>query len=640
MKPLLIDGKPASVVLKAGWKPYIQDFIDGKCSIDTISQRMFPGSDRQALYSLLKKHVGKEFIDWFTSSEIQALRIRIGKAARAEGVRSMTDEERAAFIHKGVVTKKALYGDNLSEITGKIKATMLERYGVDNASKLSEVKAKKAATVMAHFGVSHQSRAKEVRDKTAATNLERYGTVNPSSNPDVKAKRKQTYLDRYGVKHPMLAAEVIEKVTNYNIERYGVPNQLQAEEVKAKIKQTNLKRYGFASRLSDPEVHKRDWEVRRRKRLVKWAAKLDPSVNLNDWRKVLGDDFINFKISFTAAMNRLCWYEYKSSPNKSIWKDDKAFQEHFKDPRYQSMLLENYSSSKIEIELRESFGMVKHLIHSELLGRPIEIDCFLPERKIGFELNGYHYHTSSGVSEVITGVPENYHRAKTEAALSAGILLFHIWYVSSDRDRERIFCLVKTKLGIFDVHCEARKLKLTHPGMNDARVFYSKYHVSGAPSNSILFSVGLEDAEGLVACMSFVRAMGEREVAENVRLAYRSGVRVTGGFDRLMKHAAHELRARGFKKLVTFCDRDLTPDYRTSVYARYGFRFVHDAGPSLFYWNAVEQVVESRWNYRRKAVKYLFPDSYSDDRTVDSILIVNRIFPCYNSGNFKFELDL
>jgi hypothetical protein len=176
--------------------------------------------------------------------------------------------------------------------------------------------------------------------------------------------------------------------------------------------------------------------------------------------------------------------------------------------------------------------------------------------------------------------------------------------------------------------------------IKQANDFYAKYHESGHGSNAIFFSIGLKDKEDLIACMSFTVASKSEKIVENARLAFKVGCSVIGGFSRLLFHSLKELHHRGFKQLITYCDRDLTPEVMDSVYMRHGFKFLGDSGPSLFYWNERYHIIESRFKYQKYKLKTLFPGSYSDDKTEQEILAENKIYPCYNSGNYKFIMSL
>ena len=56
-----------------------------------------------------------------------------------------------------------------------------------------------------------------------------------------------------------------------------------------------------------------------------------------------------------------------------------------------------------------------------LLPNNLEIDIYLPEKKLGIEFNGTYWHSS------LAGTPKNYHFNKSILAEKAGIKLVHIY---------------------------------------------------------------------------------------------------------------------------------------------------------------------------------------------------------------------
>lgn len=56
-----------------------------------------------------------------------------------------------------------------------IKRILLEKYGVDNASKIESVKEKKKASYLKRYGVDHNWKSPEVKDKIKETNLKKRG---------------------------------------------------------------------------------------------------------------------------------------------------------------------------------------------------------------------------------------------------------------------------------------------------------------------------------------------------------------------------------------------------------------------------------------------------------------------------------
>lgn len=114
-----------------------------------------------------------------------------------------------------------------------------------------------------------------------------------------------------------------------------------------------------------------------------------------------------------------------------------------------------------------------------------------------------------------------------------------------------------------------------------------------------------------------------------------------------MKHFLLWSRNYDFDTLVSFCDRDLSPDPKKTCYYSYGFKYLGDVGNQLSYYvldSTLLKIKLSRGHYFRQ---------YFQKHKLDDILINfdpqlteienccnHKIYPIYNSGTHKYILDL
>lgn len=136
----------------------------------------------------------------------------------------------------------------------KAKATMLERYGVENALTAPEFKLKAQTTMLKKYGVIHCSKSAEIQAKVKASNLQKYGVTCTIHIPAIKEKIKATNLAKYGVEHSFQATEVKEKSKETIKQRYGVEHASQMNNHKEKVTNTSLKKYGVAHPMMSSEV--------------------------------------------------------------------------------------------------------------------------------------------------------------------------------------------------------------------------------------------------------------------------------------------------------------------------------------------------------------------------------------------------
>ena len=116
----------------------------------------------------------------------------------------------------------------------RIKQTLMENYGVDNASKSPLVQQKKIDTCRERYGVDHHWQNHIVQESKIQTCLDRHGVENISQLEKVKQQKISTLKENYGVEHPMYIPGMKDIVNEKKIrtcrEKYGVENISQTLE--------------------------------------------------------------------------------------------------------------------------------------------------------------------------------------------------------------------------------------------------------------------------------------------------------------------------------------------------------------------------------------------------------------------------
>lgn len=280
-------------------------------------------------------------------------------------------------------------------------------------------------------------------------------------------------------------------------------------------------------------------------------------------------------------------------------------------------------------------------------GRPFDIDIYLPKYKIGFELNGYYWHNSGP-----GGKDKNYHKMKTDKALEKGIKLYHLW----ERTPEGLCkSIINSKIGL-NRRVYARNLSIKEVDRDLAKEFLDRNHVDGFVQSSKYYA--LVGSEGDIQCMITLmrRAIQASKQAywEIGRFASKRGITVVGGYSRLLKHSITYLKLIGVRTLVSYCNRDLSPDYKDTFYYKQGFEYAGDSGMIYSYWvsksitiNGVlykEGSLIGRHSLQKSKLLEIYKERglvlSKDENTEYSLATGLGLFPVYNSGNFKYRLDL
>ena len=141
-----------------------------------------------------------------------------------------------------------------AEVRERAKETNREKYGTPYAMQNAEVRERAKETNREKYGTPYPSQCAEIMDKVRATNIERYGANCSLQNDEVREKAKKTNREKRGVDNPFQCTEVKEKIILTNLERYGAENPMQNDEVKEKIILTNLEKYGTPHAMQNDEV--------------------------------------------------------------------------------------------------------------------------------------------------------------------------------------------------------------------------------------------------------------------------------------------------------------------------------------------------------------------------------------------------
>lgn len=261
-----------------------------------------------------------------------------------------------------------------------------------------------------------------------------------------------------------------------------------------------------------------------------------------------------------------------------------------------------------------------------ITGQSMELDLYLPDLGVAFEFNGYQFHCSS-LSEYAK--PKTYHQRKTDECLSKGVRLYHIW-----EDTPDYLCdsLILSKLGlcerVYARECSIVKLP---------NGWFSDRHVDGDCVSKLRFGLAKDDK--VVCGISFRFNNGYAEIA---RFSNEIGVTVVGGYSKLLKHSIPLIVERGFRQLVSFCNRDLSPDASNTVYVKMGFRLVGQHLSYKYYNQKTGREVVSR-QLMTKAIlsnrieQMGISHTGMTEEDMAKLLGYSRV---YNSGTFKFVMDI
>jgi len=159
----------------------------------------------------------------------------------------------------------------------------------------------------------------------------------------------------------------------------------------------------------------------------------------------------------------------------------------------------------------------------------LEIDCYLPDFKIGIEYNGLYYHSSA------RSIKKNTHHAKYKRAITKGIKLFQFWEDEFITKLDILKSMLLVELG----HVSIKRLYAVNCIVKDidretAKYFLEQNHLQGYKGTSRL---GLYHNEELVMALTYGNnSAGETGGIVLQRLATLKNTYVIDGLSELLKY--------------------------------------------------------------------------------------------------------
>ena len=212
--------------------------------------------------------------------------------------------------------------------------------------------------------------------------------------------------------------------------------------------------------------------------------------------------------------------------------------------------------------------------------KAFELDIFIPDYNIAFEFNGQAFHNSGSG---LYSKDKNYHKLKTEICLNNNIRLYHFWDNIPDRLCKSV---ILSKLNLTN-KIYARSCILTEVTSQVAKQFLSRCHIDGFVRSSKYFA--LVHYNKVVALLTLLNRsiQSTKESAWEIgRFASELNTTVVGGYSKLLKHSINYLQSIGIHELISYCNRDISPDPYNTFYYKYGFEYLGDSGQICWYWSS------------------------------------------------------
>ncbi len=382
------------------------------------------------------------------------------------------------------------------------------------------------------------------------------------ATPDNLSKAKSTMIEKYGVSHHMLLDKVKDKVKSTYTERYGSPGYFGSSSAKERFKELYGTEY-----ISKTE----QWKIKTKKTFVERYGALNIDEN----------SVINAKARQTlSSYLGLTWPNDYSFQQLAAWKNsynvilDKCANNQFTNVKidiankkvsamhscntlseweYQAKIRcyhcrpKNSSTFELEVQAFLSEMEIDFVKNDRKEIGPLELDFYIPEKKLAIECNGDYWHSYSREE---TKVEKNKHLYKLERCEEKGIRLIqipeHLWYERKEQLKSMIrSALNKNSNRLYARQCDIRKIS-----SKEANIFCEKYHLFGSAGCTVAHGLFFKDELVQVATLAKSRFRKE-DSWEVVRLVSKFNTTVVGGVAKLMKRVKAEIN----KPILSYVDR-------------------------------------------------------------------------------------
>ncbi|HDK25997.1 MAG TPA: hypothetical protein ENG48_02745, partial [Candidatus Atribacteria bacterium] len=290
--------------------------------------------------------------------------------------------------------------NNAPSVLTKRENTWMLKYGAKHPAKKEEIKNKVKQT----WTLKSLKEKQIISRKRKNTCIKRYGVSSTNQLAEVKDKKKITCLKNYGVVNPMQSVVVQQKIKNNNLDKYGVTCTLNTKESIEKKKQTWLKNYGV--------THPAKSDIIKRKKISKFFDKRIPAVAvfLKNLNLSLVEPYTSAQSVIKLRCN-ICKAQFESLYfylQQGYGKCPYCY------PRYKSIGEQSIGNFIKDLSI-DYIQNVKNIIP------PLEIDIYIPEKKIAVEYNGLYWHSEKA------GKDKNYHLNKLKLCSEKDIRLIQIF---------------------------------------------------------------------------------------------------------------------------------------------------------------------------------------------------------------------
>lgn len=422
---------------------------------------------------------------------------------------------------------------------------------------------------------------------------------------EINRKRSETLKETFSKKTKFDYEKAYEKQKKTCIERYGV-DSFSKTEMGREISRKNMTKL----RMENSETLKNEILIPKYKELCE-----NDGLELLEFRNRFDCTVMCKKCGNIFVTRTLGYLTEKNTTNRC-----KICNPYLVVPNKNNEIENDFSKFLEECDVK-FYRNYRGIISS------MEIDFYLPDYKIGFEIDGIYWH-----SEVYKN--KMYHKEKTHKYQENGVMLIHIFEDEWRFNKEICKSRIKSILNMTETKLYARNCDIRTVDKKSAIKFLEENHIQG---NTVFkYAYGLYHENELVSLMTFGslrRNLGQKSKEghyEMLRFCNKIGHNVIGGASKLLKHFINEKKP---KQIISYSDNRWSTG---NLYDKLGFTLERETDPNYYYVIGNKRV--NRYSLRKSILveKYGCPKEMSEH----DFCISKRWYRIYDCGNKLWSINL
>ena len=458
-----------------------------------------------------------------------------------------------------------------------------------------------------------------------------------ANNIDVKEKNKTavaaSFKSKYGC-HPM---QTTQGKANFNIaikNKYGVEHYSKTPEYNIKVRKTKLDRYGDEKYTNIDKIKETVLlrygvdNIRKFKPIVDECSEARLTAHYNYLINFLNTKHIELMCDRTGykGYHFSNKYTFKCKTcttvfEKTLYKPEDIICE-FCNPEQKDTLENEFYNFLHTVVSPET--IIKRNDRTILVGK--ELDFYIPDKKIAFELNGLYWHSEMG-----KGLHKNYHLNKTKSCAYHNIKLVHIFENEFKNKKEIVKSIVRTLLNSADGYKRiyARECIIKEVQIKEKNKFLNENHLQGEDKSTV--KLGLYYHDELVSIMTFRKnSRFDKNVDwELMRFCNKLNTSITGGASKLFSHFINNYN---HKYIVTYSDRRY---FGGEIYAKLGFKFIDFTPVNYYYIMGDYKELKHRMSFQKHKLSKILT-KYDESLSEWSNMKNNGYDRIWDCGNSKF----